>query len=104
MRCRQCEELVPRAVADVHAQFVTFLPRLAPKVGAPDLFKQQIFSVAGGVLLRLRLSRTEQSFLSRDRILSVSRNPLLNCLGAQRPFPFANLRLTVHAPCNHEKT
>ena len=95
---------MPRAVADVHAQFVTSLPRLAPKVGAPDLFKQQIFSVAGGVLLRLRLSSTEQPFLSPDRILSVSRNPLLNYLGAQIPFPFANLRLTVHAPCNHEKT
>ena len=104
MRCRQCEELVPRAVADVHAQFVASLRRLAPKVGAPDLFKQQIFSVAGGVLLRLRLSRTEQSFLSRDRILSVSRNPSVNCLGARRPFRLANLRLAIHSPRDHEET
>src|ERR1035441_8865645 len=55
-------------------------------------------------LLHLRLSRTEQSFLSRDRILSVRRNLSLNCHGAQRPFSFANLRLTIHAPRNHKKT
>ena len=61
-------------------------------------------SAASQLRLCLRLSRTEQSLYPRDRILSVSRNPLLNYLGAQRPFPFANLRLTVHAPCNHEKT
>jgi hypothetical protein len=67
-------------------------------------FQTADFQCGAAFLLRLRLSRTEQSFLSRDRILSVSRNPSLNCLGAQRPFPFANLRLTVHAPCNHEKT
>jgi hypothetical protein len=44
--------------------------------------------------LRLQLSRTEQSLYPHDRILSMSWNPSMNCLGARRP-SFVNLQLSI---------
>jgi hypothetical protein len=48
--------------------------------------------------LRLHLSRTEQSLHPLDRILSVNRHLSLHCFDARRPFPFKNLRLSIHVP------